>query len=78
VHAANEAPSLLHWKVEPASEENEKLAEVLLTYPEGPEAMVVSGGEATVQVRLAGLASVLPAVSVAFTWKVCEPSANPE
>jgi hypothetical protein len=28
----------------------------------------------TVQVRLAGVASVLPAASVALTQKVCEPS----
>jgi hypothetical protein len=28
----------------------------------------------TAQVRLAGVASVLPAASVALTWKVCEPS----
>ena len=30
-----------------------------------------------VQVKLAGDASVLPAASVARTWKVCEPSARP-
>jgi hypothetical protein len=34
-----------HWKVEPLSEEEKaKLAEVLVTVPEGPELMVVSGG----------------------------------
>ena len=37
------------------------------------EEMVVS----TVQVAFAGLASVLPALSVALTWKVCEPPARP-
>ena len=30
----------------------------------------------TVQVRLAGVVSTLPAVSIALTWKVCEPSAK--
>ena len=52
------------------------------TVPEGPESMVVSGGVVscgggavlTVQVRLAGEASVLPAGSVALTEKVWEPS----
>ena len=55
-------------------------AEVLLTEPEGPEPMVVSGGVVsgggavlTVQVRVAGVASTLPAASVALTEKVCEP-----
>src|SRR5205809_830149 len=31
----------------------------------------------TVQVRLAGVASTLPAGSVAWTWKVCGPSPRP-
>jgi hypothetical protein len=45
VQAVKVEPSRPHWKVEPASEEeNEKLAEVLFTYPEGPETIVVSGG----------------------------------
>src|SRR3712207_4764808 len=42
------APSRLHLKVEPASEEeNEKLAETLLLAPSGPESMEVSGGVAS-------------------------------
>jgi hypothetical protein len=32
---------------------------------------------ATDQLRLAGVASVLPAASVALTWKVCDPSERP-
>jgi hypothetical protein len=37
--------------------------------------MVVWGGVvSTVQFLKAGVASVLPAASVALTWKVCDPS----
>jgi hypothetical protein len=37
--------------------------------------IVVSGAMVSiVQVRLAGVASRLPAESVASTWKVCDPS----
>jgi len=44
----------------------------------GPDVMVVSGGVvSTVQVWLAGVGSVLPAGSVARTWKVWLPSARP-
>ncbi len=41
--------------------------------------LVVELGAAVsiVQVKLAGVASVLPAASVARTWKVWEPSARP-
>ena len=71
--------------MEPASEEeNVKEADELLTVPEGPELMVVFGGVVsgggavlTVQVRVAGVASTLPAPSVALTEKVCEPSESP-
>jgi hypothetical protein len=31
----------------------------------------------TVQVTLAGVASTLPAGSIALTWNVCEPSSRP-
>jgi hypothetical protein len=46
--------------------------------PDGPDPIVVSGavtsgGMATVHVRLAGVASVFPAPSVARTSKVCDP-----
>jgi hypothetical protein len=75
------APSSLHSKVEPVSlEVKANEADVLFTVPEGPDVMVVSGGVVsgggavfTVQVRLAGVASTLPAVSLALTSKVWEP-----
>jgi hypothetical protein len=71
--------------VDPASEEeNVNEADVLLTVPEGPELMVVFGGVVsgggavlTVQVLEAGVASTLPAASIALTEKVCEPSGRP-
>ena len=55
-----------------------KLADVLSVVPEGPESMMVSGGvvscggggTSTVKVLEAGVASTLPAQSVAFTSKV--------
>ena len=72
--------SRLHAKVEPDSvavKLNE--AELLLTEPEGPAVIVVSGAMVSlVQVRLAGVASTFPAASVARTWKVCDPLAKPE
>jgi hypothetical protein len=65
---------------------NSKLAPVAVVVPAGPEPIVVSGGivsagggvvSCTVQVALAGIESALPAASVAFTEKVCEPAARP-
>lgn len=53
-----------------------KLAEVVVTVPDGPAVMVVSGGLTTVQLWLAGVASTLPVVSVARTLKVCAPLAR--
>ena len=63
----------------PASvEENVNVAEVLATVPDGPAVIVVSGATvSTVHVRVAGVASVFPAASVARTRKVCEPWARP-
>ena len=63
-----------HWKVALVSlEEKVKLAEVLLTAPDGPESMLTLGATvSTVQVRVAVL--LLPAASIALTWKVCDPS----
>ena len=59
----------------------EALVEVPLA---GAVVIVVSGGvvspdagSLTVQVAVAGEASTLPAVSVARTLKVCEPTARP-
>jgi hypothetical protein len=58
-------------------------AAVLVTVPLGPELIVVCGGVVSdagswmVQLRLAGVASVLPAASIARTRKVWEPAARP-
>jgi hypothetical protein len=71
-----------HSNVDPLSDDvNPKLAEPLVEVPDGPELIVVSGavtsgGLATVHVRLAGVASWLPAPSFARTSKVCEPLAR--
>ena len=54
-----------------------KLADVLDTEPVGPAVIDVSGGVMIVQLWPAGVASTLPAVSVARTWKVCVPLAKP-
>ncbi len=66
------ALSMRHWKVEPDSlEAKTKVAVRFLTVPEGPEVIVVSGAcESTVNARVAGLASTLPAWSIARTEKV--------
>jgi hypothetical protein len=76
VQAAKAAPSSAHWKVAPASLVKLKLAALLLLGSVG-EAVIVAVGPAVaiVHVKLAA-APVLPAASVAFTWKVCEPSAT--
>src|SRR6478672_10364713 len=67
-----------HSKVEPPSEElNAKVGVVFPDGLEGLESMVVFGGvRSTVHVWLAGVASVLPAVSVARTWKVWLPAVS--
>ena len=77
-HELKAALSSLHSKVLPASEEEKvKVALFCLIVPEGPESMVVSGGVVscgvgtfTVKVLEAGVASTLPAPSVALTSKV--------
>ena len=57
---------------------NVNAADVLATVPAGPLVIVVSGAKvSTVHVRLAGVASVFPAPSVARTLKVCAPWASP-
>jgi hypothetical protein len=76
---ATQAPeSSLHWKLEPLSvAEKPKLALVEAVVPEGPELIDVSGAVVsaggvtawTVQLRVAGETSVLPAASAAFTEK---------
>ena len=53
-------------------------AVVEATVPLGPPVTVVSGAVvSTVNVREAGVASALPAASLARTEKVCEPSPSP-
>lgn len=69
---------MLHWNVEPASVEVKVNVETLeLLFAGGPLVMVVSGRTVSmVHVYEAGVASTLPAGSMARTWKVCEPSAS--
>ena len=77
-------PSSEHVNVDASVAEKVKVAEPDVTVPEGPESIVVSGGVVsaggtlTVQVLVAGDASVLPAASVARTLNVCDPFARPE
>ncbi len=80
LHDWNVPPSNLHSNVEPdsfAEKPNEVDAVVTVEPSAGPELIVVSGGVwsvvSTVKVRVAGVASVLPASSVDRTWKVCGP-----
>lgn len=79
-HGEYAAPSTLHWKVDPASLEvnaNVAVGVVIVDPSAGPEVIVVSGGVAsTVNVRVAGVGSGLPAGSVATTEKVWAPSDN--
>jgi hypothetical protein len=79
VQGANAAPSRLHSKVEGVLALKANDAAVELFGLAGCVSIVVSGGgaDSTVQVKLAGVASVFPVVSVARTSKVCEPSASP-
>ena len=87
MHATCGAPSRLHWNVEPASVEvnsKEALVDVDVDASGGPDVIVVSGGvvsppppELTLQVRVAGVASVLPAASVARTLNVWDPTDDP-
>src|SRR5215204_3746488 len=44
----------------------------------GATATTIGAAASIVQVLLAGVGSVLPAASVAYTWKVCSPSAKLE
>src|ERR671914_345926 len=78
MQAAKAAPSSEHSKAEPDSLElkwNEAL--VLVVVAGGACEIVVCGAAvSTVIARLAGLASVLPAASVARTSNVCAPSDN--
>jgi hypothetical protein len=78
VHGAKGPPSELHSKRAAESfEVNAKVATGVETIAAGACVIVVSTSR-IVQVRLAGVASVFPAASVARTWNVCEPTASPE
>ena len=78
VQALKPPPSSWHWNVEPASLElKPKLALVAFVGLAGPDVIDVSGAVVSiVHVKLAGVASVFPAGSVARTWNVCEPAAR--
>ena len=74
VQALNAAVSTRHSKVVPGSLENEKVGVASAVSPLGPVSMVVCGAlVSTMIVRLAGLASELPAASVARTSNACAP-----
>jgi hypothetical protein len=78
VQASKAPASSAHSNVASASEVKEKLALLELVLASGPPTIDVSGAaESTIHVKEAGLASVLPAASVARTWNVREPSARP-
>ena len=80
LQAPQAEPSSRHSNDDPDSEAaNETLAEVADVVPDGPAEIDVSGADASiVQAREAGLASTLPAASVARTSKLWEPLARPE
>src|SRR5436305_2280081 len=78
VHDVQLPPSTRHWNVEPGSEEwNVKAGVALPSSAGGAESIVVSGAvRSIVHVKEAGVASVLPAGSVARTSKVWLPAAS--
>ena len=71
-------PSSLHSNVEPGFVEvNANDGEATFVRPVGPDVIDVSGADvSTVNDRVAGVASTLPAVSVARTENVYAPSAS--
>ena len=79
VQDANAAGVDLHSNVEPPSVEvNVNVGVLSLVVPSGGDVIVVFGAAvSTVNVRDAGVASVLPAASVARTSNVCDPSVRP-
>ena len=78
LHEPQAPPSTRHSNVEPVSVAvNENVGVLSVVVPVGPAVIVVSGGVvSTVNDRLAGVGSVLPAASVARTSNVCAPSAS--
>ena len=80
VQAAKAPASSLQAKVLPLSVAVKlKLALVLVVTAAGLAVIVLSGAVASrmIQVKLAGDASVLPAASMARTWKLWLPTAKP-
>ena len=69
MHAAYAAASRRHWNVEPSSVAVKlKVGVLSLVVLDGPLVIVVSGGVvSTVNARVAGVGSVLPAGSMART-----------
>src|SRR5205085_2214224 len=75
---AQSPESRRHSNDAPASEENPNVADGWLVVPVGPESTTVcAAAVSTVQPRVAGMGSVLPAASVARTAKVCSRSGRP-
>ncbi len=71
--------SIEQLSVDPPSALKPKLGLGLVVGPEGPESIERLGATvSTVNARLAGLASTLPAASVARTSTLWAPSARPE
>ncbi len=76
--AAKAAVSSWHSNVAASTPVKVKSAVVLVVVASGRPVIDVSGGVASSdQEKLAGLASVLPAASLARAWKVWEPSLRP-
>ena len=79
VHTASGASSNEQRKVASSEAEKVKLGVESLPGSAGPESIEVSGASVSiVHVKLAALASSLPAASTAATVKVCSPSPSPE
>ena len=77
VQVVKASSSMRQSKLAPGSEENSNVGVASRVRPLGPVSIVVCGAlVSTVIVRLAGVASVLPAASVARTSNVCVPSAS--
>jgi hypothetical protein len=77
VHDVQLPASSWHWKLPVSVDVKVKLAPVEVLGLLGVEPIVVSGAiESTDQVYAAGVASVFPAASVAFTEKVWLPCAR--
>ena len=77
MQAAKAAVSRRHSNVAPASLVKANEAEFVLMVPVGPLVIVVSGATvSTVNVRVAGVGSRLPAASRARTSNVCVPCAS--